>query len=226
MFDVLNELVIPLAGLITATVLFFSPLKEMLRISKSRVIGTLNIFPLAMIAPNCLAWMVSCHQWRTGQFKCLRHCVRALCSNTATSNANSPVTRLHSKHHMSCQPEFAKLTHLPVFSSHADCSHHHTFAQQVYAVFTNNIWLWWSNLPSFMLALWYMSVAISCQDFKISQLRLVQYVCGIGLALDCLGLMQLIVIPNAEQKALRKNITGAICMLMIVVFYSSPMTGD
>jgi hypothetical protein len=59
MFDVLNELVIPLAGLITATVLFFSPLKEMLRISKSRVIGTLNIFPLAMIVPNCLAWMVS-----------------------------------------------------------------------------------------------------------------------------------------------------------------------
>eukprot|EP00953_Heterococcus_sp_UTEX-ZZ885_P030497 16115-Heterococcus_DN1.PRE.1 len=57
MFDVLNELVIPLAGLITATVLFFSPLKEMLRISKSRVIGTLNIFPLAMIVPNCLAWM-------------------------------------------------------------------------------------------------------------------------------------------------------------------------
>jgi hypothetical protein len=98
-------------------------------------------------------------------------------------------------------------------------------AQQVYAVFTNNIWLWWSNLPSFMLALWYMSVAVSGLDFKTSQLRLVQYVCGIGLALDCLGLMQLIVIPDAEQKSLRKNIMGAICVLMIVVFYSSPMTG-
>jgi hypothetical protein len=76
-----------------------------------------------------------------------------------------------------------------------------------------------------MLALWYMSVAVSCLDFKTSQLRLVQYVCGIGLALDVLGLMQLIVIRSAEQASLRKNIMGAICVLMILAFYCSPMTG-
>src|SRR6476646_7933726 len=64
-----------------------------LEVDKSRLIGPLNVFPMSMIAPNCLAWMG-------------------------------------------------------------------------YAIYTNNVWLWWSNFPSLLLGLWYMSIALRAVDLS------------------------------------------------------------
>lgn len=49
MSGVVNGVIVPFVGLCTAHILFLSPLRELLKVDKSRTIGDLNVFPLAMI---------------------------------------------------------------------------------------------------------------------------------------------------------------------------------
>ncbi|KAG5182478.1 hypothetical protein JKP88DRAFT_164694 [Tribonema minus] len=149
MVDPLNEIVIPLVGLITATILFYSPLREMREVDKTRLVGKLNVFPMACIPGNCFAWMV-------------------------------------------------------------------------YALPTSNLWLWWSNLPSFMIGLWYMSVTLRATDLTAATYRMVQVVVGGGMLLVSLGLMMVIIAE--DELSVAKNVVGAICILLLLVFYFAPLS--
>jgi solute carrier family 50 protein (sugar transporter) len=57
MGDVSTQVIVPLIGVITSTVLALSPFSEVLKADSTRVLGDLNVFPLAMMVPNGAAWL-------------------------------------------------------------------------------------------------------------------------------------------------------------------------
>jgi solute carrier family 50 protein (sugar transporter) len=57
MGDITTQVIIPLIGVVTSTVLALSPYSEVAKADTSRILGDINVFPIAMMVPNGVAWL-------------------------------------------------------------------------------------------------------------------------------------------------------------------------